>query len=276
MKFLSWNVNGLRAILKKDCIINNVKDPNNTFKNFLEKQNADVVCLTEIRMDYTKNPPDLGYPYNYASFKTNGRAGVLVMSKIKPKSVKTDLIEEGRVVVLEFDRVSPAGSSTGTSSTTYSGNSFYFVGVYVPNSGEELKTLDYRVNTWDPEFYNLLHKLNKKLPVIVAGDLNVVQFERDTKHFDKQRNKVAGVTDLERANFAKLIASGFHNVFRMFYPEKVEYTYFSYKTRGRAYNSGMTIDYFLISKGSGIRLSSIKVLENVYGSDHLPITMTTL
>lgn len=252
MKFLSWNVNGLRAIIKKDCIINNIKADGNTVKNFLEKQNADIVCLTEIRMDYSKTQFDLGYPYNHASSKDNGRAGVLVMSKIKPKSVKTDAIEEGRIVVLEFEK-------------------FHFVGVYVPNSGDGLKTLEYRTKTWDPEFYKLLNKLKAKSPVIVAGDFNVVQFEKDTKHFSTQRNKLAGVTDIERFNFSKLLNSGFENAYRELFPEKVEYTFFSYKTRGRQYNSGMTIDYFLVTLQ--IKVKDVKVLDNVYGSDHLPLMM---
>jgi exodeoxyribonuclease-3 len=260
MKIISWNVNGLRSLLKKNNLFNNSVG---NFENFIQKYDPDILCLQEIKMsckaDEVFNSILQDYPYKYWSHCSGapGRHGVAIFSKLKPNAVITTLgtIFTGRYLCLEFSQ-------------------FYLVNVYAQNAGQgTLKNLGLR-NHWDDILYNNISTLKKKKEVVVLGDFNVVELEMDTYNFEKQRNKVAGVTDLERDNFKRLLNSGMYNAFREFYPNKVKYTYYSYFRNSRKFNRGMTLDYFLVTpRLMDNRVYDVKVLDNIYGSDHLPIEM---
>lgn len=262
-KILCWNINGFRSIIKKDFIVNNEKKEGNTFENFLKKENADIITLSEIKADCSHNNLYDGflkdeYRYKYWSHctKTKGRNGVAVFSKYKPINVKKGLVDEGRYIELEFD-------------------SFYLVSVYQPNSGEKLKRLEFRTEIWDPLLLKKLIKLKSKKNVILCGDMNVIHYPIDTSNFEKQLNKISGVTEKEMQNFHKIIKEGFVDVYSELNPKmnKVDYTYFSYYTKGRLYNKGMRIDYFIINEELKKCIKDYKVLNNIYGSDHLPIVL---
>ena len=247
MKILSWNVNGLRAIYRKE------PDIETFFKQY------DIICLTEVKL---KEPLDIleSYSYKYWNLGSSSRHGVAIFSKYEPRDVnfyadftsasdrKTDFFK-GRIIELDFE-------------------DFVLINVYVPNSGNKLY---YRTNKWDPEFFGVLeNKLSTHKKIIVCGDFNVVQDETDTSNFDKQRNKLPGVYDDERSNFDDLLKSGFINVYKYFHKEP-KYTYYSYRTHGRRYNNGMTIDYFLCSHNTISDINSIKVLDYIELSDHVPL-----
>jgi exodeoxyribonuclease III len=259
MKIISWNVNGLRAITKKHTIFNNEEG---TFEEFVNQKNPDILCLSEIKMNCKVDSllseilPQYKYKFWSHCSKSTGRHGVAVFSKIRPISPVIDKLGDfdGRYLELEFEK-------------------YYLVSIYAQNSGEEnLKNLELR-KKWDSEFLKRVTKLKAKKEVILTGDFNVVHLPIDTSNFEKQRNKVAGVTDLERNNFKNLLSKGFFNVFRILHPEKIKFTYFSYRTRGRKYNSGMQIDYFLVTQKLLKYVKSINILDNIYGSDHLPIQL---
>lgn len=247
MKFISWNVNGLRACCTKG------------FEEIFKQTDADFFCLQETKMQ--KGQLDLqfeGYEsyWNYAERK--GYSGTAVFTKHKPLSVAYGLNveehdKEGRVITLEY----PA---------------FYIVTVYTPNSQQELRRLDYRM-TWDDAFRAYLKGLDTKKPVIVCGDMNVAHEEIDLKN-PKTNRKNAGFTDEERAKFTELLNAGFTDSFRYFYPDKEGiYSWWSYRFKAREKNAGWRIDYFLVSNRLQDKLEKAVILTDVYGSDHCPVEL---
>ena len=244
MKFISWNVNGLRACVGKDF--------EQQFKDF----NADFFCLQETKMQ--AGQLDLSFPgyesyWNYADKK--GYSGTAIFTKHKPLSVTygIDIDEhdhEGRVITLEMD-------------------DFYLVTVYTPNSQDELRRLEYRMK-WEEDFQSYLHKLDETKPVIVCGDMNVAHQEIDLKN-PKTNHRNAGFTDEEREKMTELLNNGFIDTFRTLYPEQVTYSWWSYRFRAREKNTGWRIDYFLISERLRDRLIDAKIHTETMGSDHCPI-----
>ncbi len=243
MKLLSWNVNGLRAVLKKG------------FLEFLKKENPDLICLQEIKLG--KGQVDIpleSYPFVYWNYaRKPGYSGTAVFSKIKPVSVAYGLSKEdheGRVMTLAFKDV-------------------YLVNVYTPNSQRGLTRLAYRLQ-WEEEFRAYLKMLEKTNPVIVCGDLNVAHKEIDIKN-PKTNRKNAGFTDQERNAFQGLLDSGFIDTFREFHKEPDQYTWWSPMFNCRAKNVGWRIDYFCISEDLRKKLKDAFILQKVMGSDHCPV-----
>ncbi|WP_455520814.1 exodeoxyribonuclease III [Parvimonas micra] len=245
MRFVSWNVNGLRACIKKG------------FLDYFNDINADFFCLQEIKMSEGQLNLELkGYEtfYNYAQRK--GYSGTAIFTKFKPLSVKYGMgIEEhdteGRLITLEYD-------------------DFFLVTCYTPNSKQELLRLDYRM-IWEDNFRNYLIELNKTKSVIVCGDLNVAHEEIDLKN-SKTNRKNAGFTDQEREKMSLLLDSGFTDTFRYFYPNKEnEYSWWSYFGKSRERNTGWRIDYFLTSKDMDNRLVDAQIHQSILGSDHCPV-----
>ena len=240
MKFISWNVNGLRACVGKDF--------EQQFKDF----NADFFCLQETKMQ--AGQLDLSFPgyesyWNYADKK--GYSGTAIFTKHKPLSVTYGInIHEGRVITLEMD-------------------DFYLVTVYTPNSQDELRRLEYRMK-WEEDFQSYLHKLDESKPVIVCGDMNVAHQEIDLKN-PKTNRRNAGFTDEERQKMTELLNNGFIDTSRTLYPEQVTYSWWSYRFRAREKNTGWRIDYFLISERLRDRLVDAKIHTETMGSDHCPI-----
>ena len=244
MKFISWNVNGLRACVGKDF--------EQQFKDF----NADFFCLQETKMQ--AGQLDLSFPgyesyWNYADKK--GYSGTAIFTKHKPLSVTYGINidehdHEGRVITLEMD-------------------DFYLVTVYTPNSQDELRRLEYRMK-WEEDFQSYLHKLDEIKPVIVCGDMNVAHQEIDLKN-PKTNRRNAGFTDEEREKMTELLNNGFIDTFRTLYPEQVTYSWWSYRFRAREKNTGWRIDYFLISERLRDRLIDAKIHTETKGSDHCPI-----
>lgn len=247
MKFISWNVNGIRACMTKG------------FMDFFKEVDADIFCLQETKLQAGQIEMDLeGYHqyWNYAEKK--GYSGTAIFTKKEPISVTYGLgIEEhdkeGRVITLEFD-------------------DFYFITVYTPNSQTELARLSYRM-TWEDDFKKYLKKLEEKKPVIFCGDLNVAHKEIDLKN-PKTNRKNAGFTDEERAKFTELVNDGFIDTFRYFYPEMEGiYSWWSYRFKAREKNAGWRIDYFMVSDSLKDRLESAKIHTEIYGSDHCPVEL---
>ena len=248
LKFISWNVNGLRACYDKG------------FADVFNRLEADFFCLQETKMQEgqldVQFEGDQSY-WNYAEKK--GYSGTAIFSKVKPLSVTYGLgIEEhdheGRVITLELE-------------------SYYLITVYTPNSQEELRRLDYRMK-WDDDFRAYLKKLEEKKPVIVCGDLNVAHKEIDLKN-PKTNRKNAGFTDEERAKFTTLLESGFTDTFRYFYPEQEGiYSWWSYRFKAREKNAGWRIDYFLTSDSLKDKLRGAQIHTDILGSDHCPVELT--
>ena len=245
MKFISWNVNGLRACVGKG------------FGDAFRSLDADFFCLQETKMQ--EGQLDLqfeGYQsyWNYAEKK--GYSGTAIYARREPLSVAYGISveehdHEGRVVTLEYE-------------------DFYLVTVYVPNSQDELKRLDYRM-TWEDAFRGYLKELDAKKPVVVCGDLNVAHREIDLKN-PKTNRRNAGFTDEERAKFGELLDAGFIDTFRHFYPDlEGAYSWWSYRFRAREKNVGWRIDYFLVSERLQARLTDAKIHADVFGSDHCPV-----
>lgn len=244
MKFISWNVNGLRACVGKG------------FCEIFESLNADFFCLQETKMQ--EGQLEITFPgyesyWNYADKK--GYSGTAVFTKHKPLSVTYGLgidehDHEGRVITLEME-------------------SFYLVTVYTPNSQDGLRRLDYRMR-WEDDFQAHLHKLDEIKPVIVCGDLNVAHQEIDLKN-PKTNRKNAGFTDEERAKMTQLLENGFMDSFRTLYPEQITYSWWSFRFRAREKNAGWRIDYFLLSNRLRDQLSDAKIHTEIYGSDHCPV-----
>ena len=247
MKFISWNVNGLRACVGKD------------FEQQFKDLNADFFCLQETKMQ--AGQLDLSFPgyasyWNYADKK--GYSGTAIYTKHKPLNVTygIDIDEhdhEGRVITLEMD-------------------DFYLITVYTPNSQDGLRRLDYRMK-WEEDFQAYLHRLDAIKPVIVCGDMNVAHQEIDLKN-PKTNHKNAGFTDEEREKMTQLLSNGFIDTFRTLYPEQVTYSWWSYRFRAREKNTGWRIDYFLISERLKDRLEDAKIHTEIMGSDHCPIEIT--
>lgn len=245
MRFVSWNVNGLRACIKKG------------FLDYFNDINADFFCLQEIKMSEGQLNLELeGYEtfYNYAQRK--GYSGTAIFTKFKPLGVKYGMgIEEhdteGRLITLEYD-------------------DFFLVTCYTLNSKQELLRLDYRM-IWEDNFRNYLIELNKTKSVIVCGDLNVAHEEIDLKN-PKTNRKNAGFTDQEREKMSLLLDSGFTDTFRYFYPNKEnEYSWWSYFGKSRERNTGWRVDYFLTSKDMDNRLVDAQIHQSILGSDHCPV-----
>ncbi len=247
MKLISWNVNGIRACVQKG------------FLDFFKEVDADIFCIQESKMQEGQLELELeGYHqyWNYAEKK--GYSGTAIFTKQEPLSVQYGIgIEEhdheGRVITLEFE-------------------DFYMVTVYTPNSQDELKRLDYRMQ-WETDFLAYLKKLEEKKGVIFCGDLNVAHQEIDLKN-PKTNRKNAGFTDEERGKFGEVLAAGFIDTFRYFYPDvKDVYSWWSYRFSARAKNAGWRIDYFCVSECLKDRLEDAKILTDVMGSDHCPVEL---
>ena len=247
MKLVSWNVNGLRACVQKN------------FMEDFKKLDADVFCLQETKLQEGQIDLDLpGYEqyWNYAEKK--GYSGTAVFTKKTPLSVTYGIgveehAHEGRVITVEFEE-------------------FYLVTVYTPNSQNELKRLDYRME-WENAFRAYLLALKAKKGVIVCGDMNVAHKEIDLKN-PKTNRQNAGFTDEERAKMTELLDSGFVDSFRYFYPDAEGiYSWWSYRFQARAKNAGWRIDYFLVSEELAERMDSASIHTDILGSDHCPVEL---
>lgn len=245
MKFISWNVNGLRACVQKG------------FLDFFNSIDADFFCIQESKLQAGQIDLDLpGYHqyWNYAEKK--GYSGTAIFAKNEPLSVSYGIgIEEhdkeGRVITLEYDN-------------------FYLVTCYTPNSQNELKRLPYRMQ-WEDDFREYLKTLDAKKPVVLCGDLNVAHNEIDLKN-PKTNRKNAGFSDEERAKMTKLLGSGFTDTFRYFYPDAEGiYSWWSYRFKAREKNAGWRIDYFITSKRINDKLKKAAIHTDVLGSDHCPV-----
>lgn len=240
MKLISWNVNGLRAVLGKG------------FMDYFNSQDADVFCLQEIKL--SEGQLDLELPgyncfWNYAQKK--GYSGTAVFSKKEPLSVIHGKDDEGRICALEFD-------------------DFYVVDVYTPNSQDGLARLPFRLE-WDDYFRGFVHQLDQRKTVLICGDLNVAHKEIDIKN-PKANLRNAGFTIEERDSFTKLLESGFTDTFRMFHPDlKDAYSWWSYRFKARERNAGWRIDYWLVSDRSRDRVKEAGIHADVTGSDHAPV-----
>ncbi len=247
MKIVSWNVNGYRSVLNKG------------FEDFFNNINADIFCIQETKMQ--EGQADMkydGYKVFLNSAEKKGYSGTAIFTKKEPKNVTYGIgIEEhdkeGRVITLEFEK-------------------FYMVNVYTPNSKRQLERLDYRMN-WEDEFRSYLKNLEKTKPVIVCGDMNVAHKEIDLKNPNSNRHN-AGFTDEERDKMTKLLNSGFIDTFRYLYPDKKDaYSWWSYMANARSKNIGWRIDYFLVSDSLKDKIEDAKILDDVFGSDHCPVTL---
>lgn len=246
MKFISWNVNGLRACVGKD------------FETQFKTLNADFFCLQETKMQAGQLDLQFdGYQsyWNYA--EKRGYSGTAIYTRHTPLSVTYGMgidahDHEGRVITLEM-------------------NDFYLVTVYTPNSQDELKRLDYRM-TWEDDFKTFLLVLDARKPVIICGDMNVAHQEIDIKN-PKTNRRNAGFTDEEREKMTVLLASGFTDTFRFMYPEEVTYSWWSYRFKARERNTGWRIDYFLVSDRLKPQIADAKIHTDILGSDHCPVEL---
>ena len=250
MKLISWNVNGIRAIMKKG------------FVESMQAQNADIICLQEIKATTEQIEKEIGefmpeFPHKYYySAEKKGYSGTAVLSKVEPLAVQFGLglaeyDTEGRVITVEFA-------------------DYFVVTVYTPNAKPDLSRLDYRHKEWDILFLQHCQRLDEKKPVIFCGDLNVAHEEIDLK-YPKQNRGAHGFTDEEREGFTNFVAGGFVDTFRLLYPEKIQYSWFSYFGNARANNSGWRIDYVLVSNRIASFVKESFILNDVFGSDHCPV-----
>ena len=247
MKFVSWNVNGLRAIMKKG------------FMEEFQKLDADIFCLQEIKCQEGQIELDLPGYYQYWNYaEKKGYSGVAVFTKVKPLDVfyglgmeEHDL--EGRVITLEYE-------------------DFYFVACYTPNSKRKLERLDYRM-IWEDEIRAYLLKLDARKPVVYTGDLNVAHQEIDLANPATNRRN-AGFTDEERSKMTELLDAGFVDTFRHFYPDATEeYSWWSYFAKSRERNIGWRIDYFIVSRRFIDHVADAKIHQQILGSDHCPVEL---
>lgn len=245
MKLISWNVNGLRAVMSKGFLI-----------PFMNKENPDIMAFQETKMQEDQLNFNFDGYYRYMnSAERKGYSGTMVLSKKEPISVAYDIEGkdhplEGRVITLEYDE-------------------FYFVCAYVPNSKDGLKRLDYRMH-FEDDLRKHLKKLDKKKPVIYTGDLNVAHNEIDLKN-PEDNHFSPGFSDEEREAFTKLLGCGFKDSFREVYPEKIQYSWWSYRTRARERNVGWRIDYFVVSDRLMDEVKDSIIYDDVFGSDHCPV-----
>ncbi len=248
MKIISWNINGIKSIWKKG------------FKNFVKSYNPDILCIQELKSstDELKNFEIKPYNFFFKCSERKGYAGVAVYTKLKPKSVKygiglKEYDKEGRLITLEF-------------------SDFYLVTVYAPNSGNGLVRLKYRAK-WDRIFSKYIQRLDKIKPVIVTGDFNVAHTEIDLARPKQNYNKSAGYTQTEIDGFTKLLDNRFIDTFRHFHPDKIAYSYWSYRFNARSKNIGWRIDYFLVSKRLLTKTKASEILAKIKGSDHCPLML---
>ena len=250
MKLVSWNVNGLRAVINKG------------FKDFFKEIDADIFCMQETKMQENQLEDNIkeifkGYNEYWNSAEKKGYSGTAIMTKCKPLNVSYGIgIEEhdkeGRVITLEF-------------------NKFYMVNCYTPNSKRELERLDYRMK-WEDEVRSYLKRLDDIKPVIYCGDLNVAHEEIDIKN-PKTNHFSAGFTDQEREKMTELLNSGFIDTYRYLYPDKIMYSWWSYMRQAREKNIGWRIDYIIVSDSLKNNLKEADILTQVLGSDHCPISL---
>ena len=246
MKFVSWNVNGLRACVGKG------------FEEIFKSLDADFFCLQETKLQphqITLDTP--GYHQYWCSAEKKGYSGTAIFARQEPLSVTygigiPELDTEGRLITLEYEN-------------------FYLVTCYTPNSQQELARLPHRL-TWDEAFRNYLSALDKNKPVIACGDLNVAATAMDLKNPKSNENN-AGYSLPERESFAKLLNAGFTDSFRHLYPEKILYSWWSYRFQARAKNAGWRIDYFLVSDSIKEHITQADILTEIQGSDHCPVTL---
>lgn len=250
MKIISWNVNGIRSIEKKDFI------------KSVNSMNPDILCLQETRGQDNEVLKVLIPLTNYLGYSNSGEkkgySGTALLSKTKPIKIINNMgaakiNAEGRVICAEY-------------------SSFYLVNVYVPNSGQKLKRLKYR-EKWNANFLSYLKKIAKVKPIIVCGDFNVshkpIDLENDTSNY----NKTAGYTQIEIDGINDLISAGFIDAFRHLHPTKIAYSYWSYRFNSRAKNIGWRIDYFLVSKSLVNKIKTAQIFSEFLGSDHCPISL---
>ena len=245
MRFISWNVNGLRACMQKG------------FQTFFDTVDADCFCLQETKLQEGQISLALpGYSQYWCYAQKKGYSGTAIFSKGVPLSVQygvgiSELDTEGRLITLEFDE-------------------FYLVTCYTPNAQRELARIDHRLK-WDEAFRQYLQQLDAKKPVIVCGDLNVAHKEIDLKNPSSNRGN-AGFSDEERESFSQLLSCGFTDSFRLLNPDATgAYTWWSYMFKARANNAGWRIDYFLVSNRIADRITAAPIYADVLGSDHCPV-----
>jgi len=250
MRLVSWNVNGIRAIMKKE------------FMASLESMDTDVLCLQETKAQDDQVAEALkdleGYHLYSNSAEKKGYSGTAILSREEPISIQYDMgikehDNEGRVIAAEFHH-------------------FYLVTVYTPNSGSELKRLEYR-QQWDSDFNQYLLKLEEYKPVIVCGDLNVAHKDIDLARPKPNYNKSAGYTQAEIDGLDRYVASGFIDTFRSQHPDTPKYSWWSYRAGARAKNVGWRIDYFLTSKSLKSKIKQTDILNDIMGSDHCPVLL---
>ena len=247
MRFISWNVNGLRAVVNKG------------FNDIFKALDSDIFCVQETKMQEGQLEIDFdGYTKYFNSAEKKGYSGTAIFTRLQPISVTKGIgIEEhdkeGRVITLEFEK-------------------FYLVNCYTPNAQRELTRLDYRM-IWENDFRKYLNNLNDKKPVILCGDLNVAHNEIDLKN-PKPNVGNAGFTYEEREKMTELLASGFVDSFRFLYPDKKDaYSWWSYMGRAREKNIGWRIDYFIVSDKIKDNIKEAKIYPEIYGSDHCPVEL---
>ena len=246
LKLISWNVNGLRAVVGKN------------FMEVFESLDADFFCLQETKLQEGQiemNLPGYYQYWNYAEKK--GYSGTAIFTKHEPLSVSYGIgvdehDHEGRVITLEYP-------------------DFYMITVYVPNSQDELRRLEYRMR-WEDDFLAYIKGLEKKKPVIYCGDLNVAHSEIDLKNPSANHHN-AGFTDEERGKFSAVLEAGFIDTFRSLYPEQVTYSWWSYRFKARERNAGWRIDYFVASEKLKDKIGDAKIHTDIMGSDHCPVEL---
>lgn len=256
LKIYSWNVNGLRAVIRKGAL-----------QDFIAREDPDILCIQETKAKQGQAEIDLPeYEELWNSAERPGYAGTAIFTKIKPLSVQNilptdqslidqfgDPLQEGRVLTAEFEH-------------------FYLVNVYTPNSKNGLERLPLREKLWDPEFLQYLKQLERTKPVVVCGDFNAAHQEIDIAR-PQTNHHSAGFTDAERQGITNLIDAGLIDTFRTLHPNEIRYTWWSHWGQARANNVGWRIDYFLVSKSLASRLKSAEIHEHYYGSDHCPISI---
>jgi exodeoxyribonuclease-3 len=244
MKFITWNVNGLRAARKKG------------FDEFFNDSAADIFAIQETKMQEEQKDFDFpGYHEYWNCADKKGYSGTLIYTKKAPLNVVFGIDgegynDEGRIITLEYDN-------------------FYFVNTYVPNAQPELARLDYRMS-FEDNFRSYLSRLKATKPVVLCGDLNVAHKEIDLKN-PQSNQKNPGFSIEERTKFQELLDAGFIDTYRYLYPDTVKYTWWSYRFNARANNSGWRIDYFVVSEDLKKKVKDVKLLNEIFGSDHCPV-----
>ena len=247
MKFISWNVNGLRACIKKG------------FLDYFQEENADFFCLQETKLSENQLELDLPEYYQYWNYaQKKGYSGTAIFTRRKPLSVTygiqvPELDTEGRVITLEYE-------------------DYYVITCYTPNAQQELARIDHRLK-WEAAFLSYINNLDSMKPIILCGDLNVAHNDIDLKNPSSNRGN-AGFSDQERDCFRRLLASGYTDTFRYLHPDDTgAYSWWSYRFNARANNAGWRIDYFLVSDRIAPQISSAQIHPDIYGSDHCPVSI---